>query len=76
MSRGRGVRGKAQRALCPECGRNTAVYVDRHALLAGAGITYLLQPHNARPGKTCRGWRVGRAALVTATSSAAVRTEV
>ena len=64
------------RTLGRAMGASIALHAAMTFAVAGAGITYLLQPHNARPGKTCRGWRVGRAALVTATSSAAVRTEV
>lgn len=63
MSRGRGIRGTALRATCPECGRSIACYADCDALVAGAGLTYLLQPHNAAPRVKCRGWRVGKSSL-------------
>jgi hypothetical protein len=63
MSRGRGFRGTALRAICPNCHRSIAVYLDRQALVAGVGITYLLQPHNIASGQKCMGWRVGREAL-------------
>lgn len=67
MSGRRIVKGKALRATCPACGRNTAVYADRHALQAGVGLTYLLQPHrgDAPVGKKCNGWRVYKGDLVS-----------
>lgn len=63
MTRGHGRRGTARRATCPKCGRSVACYSDTHALLAGAGLSYLLMPHNAEPGVKCKGWRVGADAL-------------
>ncbi len=69
MSRGRGRRGTARRAICPECQRSIAVYADRHALEVGAGLSYLLQPHNVAPGQSCRGWRVGKDALEPPTAA-------
>ena len=69
MSGRRVVKGKTLRATCPECGRAIACYLDRHALQAGAGITYLLAPHVAAPGQPCRGWRVVHGDLVSADSS-------
>lgn len=57
------VRGRSRRATCPECGRIIAAVMDRHALLAGAGISFLLHPHNVEAGRPCRGWRVDRDAL-------------
>lgn len=72
MSRGRGVRGTALRATCPECGRSIACYADRHALEAGAGLSYLLQPHKVAPGQPCRGWRVAKSELEAASDSGKV----
>jgi len=63
MTRGHGRRGAARRATCPRCGRSVACYTDTHALLAGAGLTYLLMPHNVEKGNPCSGWRVDKDAL-------------
>lgn len=63
MSRGRGRRGPALRAKCPECGRSIACYADRCALEVGAGLSYLLAPHNSEQRVPCKGWRVGKERL-------------
>lgn len=60
-----GVRGKAQRAICPECGRNTAAMWNADMTLTRMASTYFLAPHNIAPGKRCRGWMVGKEALVS-----------
>lgn len=58
MSGRRIVKGKALRAACPECGRSIACYVDRHGIMHGAGLRYLLAPHVSVPGVSCKGWIV------------------
>lgn len=64
MSRGHGFRGTARRAICPNCKRSISCYSDTLALLAGAGLVYLLSPHNSAPGVKCQGWRVGKDDLI------------
>lgn len=65
MSGRRGaVRSRAERAICPECGRDTAAMWNADMTALRATSTYLLAPHNTAPGKRCRGWIVGKASMV------------
>lgn len=73
MSGRRGaVRGKARRATCPECGRDTAAMWNADFTAMRGESTYLLAPHNISPGRRCLGWKVGAGAL---TPSPAVQEE-
>lgn len=58
------VRGKADRAICPECGRDTAAMWNAEMTRLRMTSTYLLAPHNIAPGKRCRGWKIGKEDLV------------
>lgn len=65
MSGRRGaVRGKAGRAICPECGRDIAAMWNADMTRLRMTSTYLLAPHNIAPGKRCRGWMIGKDNLV------------
>lgn len=55
------VRGRADRAFCPQCGRVIAAMWNADMTLLRATSTYLLHPHNIRPGERCKGWIVGQA---------------
>lgn len=61
MSGRRGaVRGRAERAICPECGRDTAAMWNADMTALRMTSTYLLAPHNITPGTRCRGWLIGK----------------
>lgn len=72
MSGRRGaVRSRAERAICPECGRNTAAMWNADMTALRMASTYLLAPHNIAPRTRCRGWMVGKADMVPRPSTAA-----
>ena len=58
------MRGRAQRAICPKCGRNTAAMWNADMTTLRMTSTYLLAPHNIEPGKRCKGWTIGKENLV------------
>ncbi len=65
MSGRRGaVRGRAERAICPECGRDTAATWNAEMTALHLTSTYLLAPHNIAPGTRCRGWTIGKEDMV------------
>ncbi len=70
MSGRRGaVRGRAERAICPECGRNTAAMWNADMTALRVTSTYLLAPHNIAPGTRCRGWMIRKADMVSRPST-------
>lgn len=59
------VRGRAERAICPKCGRNTAAMWNADMTAQRMTSTYLLHPHNVGPGVRCKGWIVGKANMAS-----------
>jgi hypothetical protein len=54
------LKGKAQRTICPACGRSVAFREDWQTWRV-YGRSFVLRNHNARPGEPCpkdRVWEV------------------
>lgn len=64
------VRSRADRATCPLCGRIIATYWNADMTQARMTSTFLLAPHNITPGTRCKGWIVGKDAVLPRTSNA------
>lgn len=64
-------RSKAERAICPNCGRNTAAMFNVDLTFQRRLGTYLLHPHNSAPGQRCSGWIIGKGNLVKTDQSIA-----
>lgn len=60
-------RSRAERAICPLCGRNTAAMWNVDMTMQRGESTFLLHPHNKAPGERCRGWMIGKEHMVPAT---------